>query len=186
MGYKGVDTTEMVFEGHQISADQILGGEPGQGFYQMMDGVEVGRVNVAARACGIANRAFELGDRLRPAARDLRQADRRAPGDPVPARGDGDQGRDRARDDGPRGPEEGHGRAQRRRGRHGQDGRRRSTATRSSRTPSGSTAATATPRSTRSSGSTARRRSCSSARAPADIQKMIIGRSLLKDYKLKG
>ena len=61
MGYKGVDTTEMVFEGHQISADQILGGEPGQGFYQMMDGVEVGRVNVAARACGIANRAFELG-----------------------------------------------------------------------------------------------------------------------------
>jgi alkylation response protein AidB-like acyl-CoA dehydrogenase len=61
MGYKGVDTTEMVFEGHQISADQILGGEPGKGFYQMMDGVEVGRVNVAARGCGVANRAFELG-----------------------------------------------------------------------------------------------------------------------------
>ncbi len=61
MGYKGVDTTEMVFEGHQISADQILGGEPGQGFYQMMDGVEVGRVNVAARGVGVANRAFELG-----------------------------------------------------------------------------------------------------------------------------
>ncbi|WP_340537550.1 acyl-CoA dehydrogenase family protein [Nocardioides sp. GXZ039] len=61
MGYKGVDTTEAVFEGHRIGADQILGGEPGKGFYQMMDGVEVGRVNVAARACGIANRAFELG-----------------------------------------------------------------------------------------------------------------------------
>ena len=61
MGYKGVDTTEMVFEGHQISADQILGGEIGKGFYQMMDGVEVGRVNVAARGCGVANRAFELG-----------------------------------------------------------------------------------------------------------------------------
>ncbi len=61
MGYKGVDTTEAIFEGHDISADQILGGEPGRGFYQMMDGVEVGRVNVAARACGIANRAFELG-----------------------------------------------------------------------------------------------------------------------------
>ncbi len=60
MGYKGVDTTEAVFENHQVSADQILGGETGQGFYQMMDGVEVGRVNVAARACGIANRAFEL------------------------------------------------------------------------------------------------------------------------------
>jgi alkylation response protein AidB-like acyl-CoA dehydrogenase len=60
MGYKGVDTTELVFEGHRISADQILGGEPGKGFYQMMDGVEVGRVNVAARAVGVANRAFEL------------------------------------------------------------------------------------------------------------------------------
>jgi alkylation response protein AidB-like acyl-CoA dehydrogenase len=60
MGYKGVDTTEMVLEGHRISADQVLGGEPGKGFYQMMDGVEVGRVNVAARATGVANRAFEL------------------------------------------------------------------------------------------------------------------------------
>jgi len=60
MGYKGVDTTELVFEGHRISADQILGGAPGKGFYQMMDGVEVGRVNVAARAVGVANRAFEL------------------------------------------------------------------------------------------------------------------------------
>lgn len=61
MGYKGVDTTEMVLDGHRISADQVLGGEPGKGFYHMMDGVEVGRVNVAARACGIAHRAFELG-----------------------------------------------------------------------------------------------------------------------------
>jgi alkylation response protein AidB-like acyl-CoA dehydrogenase len=61
MGYKGVDTTEMVFEGHRIGADKILGGKPGKGFYQMMDGVEVGRVNVAARGCGVANRAFELG-----------------------------------------------------------------------------------------------------------------------------
>jgi alkylation response protein AidB-like acyl-CoA dehydrogenase len=61
MGYKGVDTTEMVFEDHRIGAEQILGGEPGKGFYQMMDGVEVGRVNVAARGVGVANRAFELG-----------------------------------------------------------------------------------------------------------------------------
>ena len=61
MGYKGVDTTELVLDGHKTTTDQILGGEPGKGFYQMMDGVEVGRVNVAARACGIAMRAFELG-----------------------------------------------------------------------------------------------------------------------------
>ena len=61
MGYKGVDTTELIFEGHQLGAEQVLGGEPGRGFYQMMDGVEVGRVNVAARGCGVARRAFELG-----------------------------------------------------------------------------------------------------------------------------
>ena len=60
MGYKGVDTTELILDNYQTSTAQILGGEPGQGFYQMMDGVEVGRVNVAARACGVALRAFEL------------------------------------------------------------------------------------------------------------------------------
>lgn len=60
MGYKGVDSTELVFSGFRIAGDQILGGRPGGGFAQMMDGVEVGRVNVAARACGISIRAFEL------------------------------------------------------------------------------------------------------------------------------
>jgi alkylation response protein AidB-like acyl-CoA dehydrogenase len=60
MGYKGVDTTELVFDGYQAKAEDILGGTPGRGFAQMMDGVEVGRVNVAARACGISIRAFEL------------------------------------------------------------------------------------------------------------------------------
>jgi alkylation response protein AidB-like acyl-CoA dehydrogenase len=61
MGYKGVDTTELLLDGHETTSAQILGGEPGKGFYQMMDGVEVGRVNVAARACGVSMRAFELG-----------------------------------------------------------------------------------------------------------------------------
>ncbi|MEI7778275.1 MAG: acyl-CoA dehydrogenase family protein [Actinomycetes bacterium] len=61
MGYKGVDTTEMIMTGLRLPADTILGGAAGRGFYQMMDGVEVGRVNVAARACGVAIRAFELG-----------------------------------------------------------------------------------------------------------------------------
>jgi alkylation response protein AidB-like acyl-CoA dehydrogenase len=60
MGYKGVDTTELIFTGYRTPAEQILGGTPGRGFYQMMDGVEVGRVNVAARGCGVALRAFEL------------------------------------------------------------------------------------------------------------------------------
>jgi alkylation response protein AidB-like acyl-CoA dehydrogenase len=61
MGYKGVDTTELILTGVRIPADRVLGGTTGQGFYQMMDGVEVGRVNVAARGCGVALRAFELG-----------------------------------------------------------------------------------------------------------------------------
>ena len=61
MGYKGVDTTEAISENHEVSAGQVLGEKPGQGFYQMMDGVEVGHVNIAARAVGVANGAFELG-----------------------------------------------------------------------------------------------------------------------------
>lgn len=61
MGYKGVDTTELVLQDVRIPADRVLGGDSGRGFYQMMDGVEVGRVNVAARGCGVAQRAFELG-----------------------------------------------------------------------------------------------------------------------------
>jgi alkylation response protein AidB-like acyl-CoA dehydrogenase len=60
MGYKGVDTTELILEDVRIPAGRVLGGLPGRGFYQMMDGVEVGRVNVAARGCGVALRAFEL------------------------------------------------------------------------------------------------------------------------------
>jgi alkylation response protein AidB-like acyl-CoA dehydrogenase len=60
MGYKGVDTTELLLADVRVPASRLLGGRTGQGFYQMMDGVEVGRVNVAARGCGIALRAFEL------------------------------------------------------------------------------------------------------------------------------
>ena len=63
MGYKGVETTEMVLDGHRVPASSVLGGPDaglGRGFYQMMDGIEVGRVNVAARGVGIAQRALEL------------------------------------------------------------------------------------------------------------------------------
>jgi alkylation response protein AidB-like acyl-CoA dehydrogenase len=63
LGYKGIDTTELIFDGYAAKSDDVLGGVPGRGFAQMMDGVEVGRVNVAARACGVAIRAFELAVR---------------------------------------------------------------------------------------------------------------------------
>jgi alkylation response protein AidB-like acyl-CoA dehydrogenase len=63
MGYKGVESTELVYDGYRCPPDRILGGEQaglGQGFRQMMDALEVGRVNVAARGVGIAQRALEL------------------------------------------------------------------------------------------------------------------------------
>ncbi|MGV1087063.1 MAG: acyl-CoA dehydrogenase family protein [Mycobacterium sp.] len=63
LGYKGIDTTELIFDGYRAPAADVLGGVSGRGFAQMMDGVEVGRVNVAARACGVAIRAFELAVR---------------------------------------------------------------------------------------------------------------------------
>jgi len=58
MGYKGVDSTELVFENHRVPTENLLGNE-GDGFRQVMDGIEVGRVNVAARGVGLATRAFE-------------------------------------------------------------------------------------------------------------------------------
>src|SRR3954451_18399731 len=63
MGYKGVESTELVYDGFRCPSDRILGGEEGglgKGFGQMMDALEVGRVNVAARGVGIAQRALEL------------------------------------------------------------------------------------------------------------------------------
>ncbi|MDQ3935116.1 MAG: acyl-CoA dehydrogenase family protein [Actinomycetota bacterium] len=62
MGYKGVESTELVYSDYRCPAENILGGEEGlgQGFIQMMDALEVGRVNVAARGVGIAQRALEL------------------------------------------------------------------------------------------------------------------------------
>ena len=184
MGYKGVDTTEMIFEGHKIEAGQILGGAPGQGFYQMMDGVEVGRVNVAARCCGVANRAFELGVAVRPAARDLRQEDRRAPGRAVPPRGDGHQGRGGPPDDGAGRSQEGLRRAQRPRGRHGE-------------VPRFGVLPHVVEDSFRIHGGYGFSKEYEIERlyreAPmlligegtADIQRMIIGRRVLEDYKLK-
>ncbi len=59
MGYHGVETTELVFEDHRVPAANLLGGEEGKGFHQVLDGIEVGRVNVSARAVGLATRAFE-------------------------------------------------------------------------------------------------------------------------------
>src|SRR5712671_5474180 len=63
LGYKGVESTELVFDGYRCPPENVLGGEQAglnKGFAQMMDALEVGRVNVAARGVGIAQRALEL------------------------------------------------------------------------------------------------------------------------------
>jgi butyryl-CoA dehydrogenase len=61
LGYKGVESTELIFDGFRVPATSILGGEDqlGQGFKQFMAGIELGRVNVAARGLGIAQSALE-------------------------------------------------------------------------------------------------------------------------------
>lgn len=59
MGYKGVETTAINFDNFECPVANLLGGQEGKGFYQMMDGIEVGRVNVAGRAVGLGTRAFE-------------------------------------------------------------------------------------------------------------------------------
>jgi len=59
LGYKGIDSGEMVFEDFVVSADDLVGGEEGHGFYQAVGGLELGRINVAARSVGIAKRALD-------------------------------------------------------------------------------------------------------------------------------
>lgn len=61
LGYKGVESTELVFDGYRTPASSVLGGEAGvgQGFKYFMSGIEVGRVNVAARGVGVAQAAFD-------------------------------------------------------------------------------------------------------------------------------
>ena len=59
LGYRGLDTCELIFQDCRISTDNLVGGEEGQGFRQVMSGLETGRINIAARAVGVATAAFE-------------------------------------------------------------------------------------------------------------------------------
>jgi butyryl-CoA dehydrogenase len=61
LGYKGVESTELLFDNYRAPASSVLGGEAGvgQGFKYFMSGIEVGRVNVAARGAGIARAALD-------------------------------------------------------------------------------------------------------------------------------
>ena len=59
LGYKGVETCELSFDGYRVPHSAILGGDAGQGFSQMMKGLETGRIQVASRALGVATAALD-------------------------------------------------------------------------------------------------------------------------------
>jgi alkylation response protein AidB-like acyl-CoA dehydrogenase len=63
LGYRGVEACELTFDAMRVPADAVLGGEPGKGWAQMMRGLEVGRVQVAARAVGVAQAALSSATR---------------------------------------------------------------------------------------------------------------------------
>ena len=59
LGYKGIDTAELVFENYRIPADRLIGGEEGSGLKQALGALELGRINVAARGVGLAQAALD-------------------------------------------------------------------------------------------------------------------------------
>jgi len=59
LGYHAIDTAEFVLEDYKVPADRIIGGVEGQGFYQAAGGLEIGRINVAARGVGLASAALK-------------------------------------------------------------------------------------------------------------------------------
>lgn len=62
-GYRAIDTCELVFEDYKVPVERLLGGEEGQGFKQTVGGLELGRINIAARGAGIAEGALRLSVR---------------------------------------------------------------------------------------------------------------------------
>ncbi len=66
LGYKGIETVEMTYEAHRVPASWVLGGPEaglGRGLHQILGALELGRVNIAARACGVGRAAFEAAIR---------------------------------------------------------------------------------------------------------------------------
>ena len=59
LGYRSIDSAELVFDNFRIDADRLVGGEEGRGFHHAVGGLELGRINVAARGLGLAQAALE-------------------------------------------------------------------------------------------------------------------------------
>src|SRR5216684_1551284 len=74
LGYKGVDTAELLFEDFRVPASNLVGGVSGRGFQHVMSGLETGRINIAARAVGVAQAALDEAARHEAAAREAQPA----------------------------------------------------------------------------------------------------------------
>jgi len=59
LGYKGIDSAELIFEDCHVPVENLIGGEEGKGFHHAVGGLELGRINVAARGVGVANAALK-------------------------------------------------------------------------------------------------------------------------------
>jgi len=59
LGYRGIDTCELLFENYRVPADRLIGGVEGRGLQQVLSGLELGRINVAARGAGLARAALQ-------------------------------------------------------------------------------------------------------------------------------
>jgi alkylation response protein AidB-like acyl-CoA dehydrogenase len=59
LGYRGIDTCELLFENYRVPADRLIGGTEGRGLQQILSGLELGRINVAARGVGVAQAALD-------------------------------------------------------------------------------------------------------------------------------
>ena len=60
LGYRGIDTCELIFDDCRVGAENLVGGEEGKGFHHVMAGLETGRINVAARSVGVAKVALDM------------------------------------------------------------------------------------------------------------------------------
>ena len=91
LGYKGPESCEVSLQDVRVPAANLLGGVEGRGLQQALSALEIGRINIASRAVGVAAGGARPGARLRPDAPRLRAADRGLPGDPAEARRHGDR-----------------------------------------------------------------------------------------------
>jgi alkylation response protein AidB-like acyl-CoA dehydrogenase len=60
LGYRAIDSAELIFQDFRVSADNLIGGEEGRGFVQVAGGLELGRINIAARGAGMASGATKM------------------------------------------------------------------------------------------------------------------------------